>query len=234
MSGWLGTVVQWSRPEWTRGLPGLEDSPGLVRIQMSHALPPPPELLERIEQPGPALMNASVSRPWLLTEAKAVQRRVVKAIGGQAGIPLECKHIEEIVRFAAEDGPSGKELSLPLGWKIVREPETVVFVTPDLRREERIPDYQYSLPVPGRAAIPELGIVIEALRINPESPIAECNRQQLLRAELSPGRLIVRNWRAGDRFWPAHTKAPRKIKEPLQERHWARPQPRLWAGAVKR
>ncbi len=114
----------------------------------------------------------------------------------------------------------------------MREPETVVFVTPDLRRQERIPDYQYSLPMPGRAAIPELGIVIEALRINPESPIAEYNRQQLLRAELLPGRLIVRNWRAGDRFWPAHTKAPRKIKELLQERHVAQPDRRLWPVAA--
>ena len=110
-------------------------------------------------------MNASLSRPWLLTESRAVQRRVVKAIGEQAGIPLEFKHIEEILRFAAEDGPSGKELSLPLGWKIRREPEAVVFITPDLRRQERIPDYEYPLPVPGRVFVPELGGVIEALRI---------------------------------------------------------------------
>jgi tRNA(Ile)-lysidine synthase len=34
-----------------------------------------------------------------------------------------------------------------------------------------------------------------------------------------PHELLVRNWRPGDRFWPAHTKAPKKIKELLQERH---------------
>jgi len=237
ISGWLGTVVQWSEPEWTRGLPGFDgaESDGaqsLVQIQPPCAELPDAELSARLEGSGATVMNASVSRLWLLTEPRAVQRRVLKAIGEQAGIPLEFKHVEEILRFAAEDGPSGKELSLPLGWKIVREPETVVFVTPDLRRQERIPDYQYSLPVPGRAAIPELGIVIEALRINPESPIAEYNRQQLLRAELLPGRLIVRNWRAGDRFWPAHTKAPRKIKELLQERHVAQPDRRLWPVAA--
>jgi len=115
ISGWLGTVVQWSQPEWTRGLPGFESSQALIQIQPSN-----PELLERLEQPGPAVMNASVSRPWLLTEPRAVQRRIVKAIGERAGIPLEFKHIEEILRFAADDGPSGKELSLPLGWKIRR------------------------------------------------------------------------------------------------------------------
>jgi tRNA(Ile)-lysidine synthase len=239
ISGWLGTVVQWSQPEWTRGLPGFDSSQALVQIQASqiqasHSTPSP-DLLERLEQPGPAVMNASVSRPWLLTEPRTVQRRVVKAVGDEAGIPLEFKHVEEILRFAAEDGPSGKELSLPLGWKIRREPETVVFVTPDLRIQERIPDYEYPLAVPGRVLVPELGVVIEALRVVPgssTSELREYNPQELLRAELLPGRLTVRNWRAGDRFWPAHTKAPKKVKELLQERRVIQPERRLWPVVV--
>ena len=231
ISGWLGTVVQWSQPEWTRGLPGFEGLQALVQIQASQpALSP--ELVERLEQPGPAVMNASVSRPWLLTEPRAVQRRVVKAVGDEAGIPLEFKHIEEILRFAAEDGPAGKELSLPLGWKLRREPEAVVFVTPDLRRQERIPDYEYSLAVPGRSLVPELGVVIEALLVAPDAQDAEYNPQELLRADLLPGRLLVRNWRAGDRFWPAHTKSAKKVKELLQERHVAQPERRLWPVVV--
>ena len=233
ISGWLGTVVQWSQPEWTRGLPGFEGSQALVQIQASRpALSP--ELVERLEQPGPAVMNASVSRPWLLTEPRAVQRRVVKAVGDEAGIPLEFKHIEEILRFAAEDGPPGKELSLPLGWKLRREPEAVVFVTPDLRRQERIPDYEYSLAVPGRSLVPELGVVIEALLVAPDAQDAEYNPQELLRAELLPERLLVRNWRAGDRFWPAHTKSPKKIKELLQERHVATAGTQALAGGRER
>ena len=231
ISGWLGTVVQWSQPEWTRGLPGFEGSQALVQIQASQpALSP--ELIERLEQPGPAVMNASVSRPWLLTEPRAVQRRVVKAVGDEAGIPLEFKHVEEILRFAAEDGPPGKELSLPLGWKLRREPEAVVFVTPDLRRQERIPDYEYSLAVPGRSLLAELGVVIEALLVAPDAQDAEYNPQELLRAELLPERILVRNWRAGDRFWPAHTKSPKKVKELLQERHIAQPERRLWPVVV--
>ena len=234
ISGWLGTVVQWSQPEWMRGLPGFEGSQGqgLVQLQPSGPDLPDAELLARIEQSSSALMNASVSRPWLLTESKAAQRRVLKAIGERAGIPLEFKHIEEILRFAAEDGPSGKELSLPLGWKILREPDAIVFVTPDLRCQEPFAGYEYSLPVPGRAVVPELGGVIEALLVTPQSQIAEYNPQQLLRADLLPGRLVVRNWRPGDRFWPAHTKAPKKIKELLQERHVAQPQRRLWPIVV--
>jgi tRNA(Ile)-lysidine synthase len=239
ISGWLGTVVQWSQPEWTRGLPGFEDSQALVQIGTSQIRASQsassPELIERLEQAGPAIMNASVSRPWLLTEPRAVQRRVVKAVGDEAGIPLEFKHIEEILRFAGEDGPSGKELSLPLGWKIRREPETLVFVTPDLRRQERIPDYEYLLAVPGRVLLPELASVVEALRVVPSSSapeLQEYNPQELLRAELLPGQLTVRNWRAGDRFWPAHTKSPKKIKELLQERHVMQPERRLWPVVV--
>jgi hypothetical protein len=47
-------------------------------------------------------MNAAVSRMWFLGEPVAVQRRLVKAIGENAGIPLEFKHVEEILRVAAE------------------------------------------------------------------------------------------------------------------------------------
>ncbi len=235
VSGWLGTVVQWSPPEWTRGVPGFDQTEpvqqALVQIQ-ARRNQPDPDLLARIEQPGPAVMNASVSRPWLLTEPRAVQRRVVKAIGEQAGIPLEFKHVEEILRFASEDGTSGRELSLPLGWKLFREPEALVFITPDLRRQERIPDYEYSLPVPGRTVIPELGVVIEAFLANSASQLAEYNQRDLLRAELLRQPLLVRNWRAGDRFWPAHTKAPKKVKELLQEKHLPQPERRLWPVVV--
>jgi tRNA(Ile)-lysidine synthetase-like protein len=42
----------------------------------------------------------------------------------------------------------------------------------------------------------------------------------------------VRNWRPGDRYWAGHTKAPKKIKELLQERHVTQPQRRLWPVVV--
>jgi tRNA(Ile)-lysidine synthase len=49
-----------------------------------------------------------------------------------------------------------------------------------------------------------------------------------LDAESLPGPLRVRNWRPGDRFWPAHTKSPKKIKELLQERRVAQPERKSW------
>jgi tRNA(Ile)-lysidine synthase len=238
ISGWLGTVVQWSEPEWIREVQDIS----FVQIEPVDGGPPTCVPMDsglrfRIADAPWLVRDASVSRPWLLTEPRAVQRRVLKAIGEQAGIPLEFKHVEEILRFAAEDGPAGKELSLPLGWKIRREPEAVVFVTPDLRqRQEPVPDYEYSLAIPGRILVFELEAVIEALlvtrKITPASQPAEYNPQQLLRADLLPQRLTVRNWRPGDRFFPAHTKAPKKIKELLQERHLPQHERRLWPVAA--
>jgi tRNA(Ile)-lysidine synthase len=241
VSGWLGTVVQWSRSDTT--------TPPLVQI-LSSAPSPPQESLAEIPrvagdsrqlhgvlhsaQDDNAFGNISLSRPWLLTEPRAVQRRVLKAIAEQAEIPLEFKHVEEILRFAAEGGPSGKELSLPLGWKLVREPEAMVFVEPDPRHQERTSDYEYTLPIPGRIVIPELGTTIEAVLINSPIGRAEYNPQQLLRADLLTSPLTVRNWRAGDKFWPTHTKTPKKVKELLQARHVGQPERRLWPVATSR
>ncbi len=171
-------------------------------------------------------MNASVSRLWFLAEPVAVQRRLVKSIGEHARIPLEFKHVEDILRFAMEGGPSRKALSLPLGWKLVRRPEELVFLTPDLRESVPDHDYDYELLVPGRVVVYEIGSTIEARRVPPDMQ-AGYNPENLLSAASLPGSLRVRNWRPGDRFWPAHTKSPKKIKDLLQQRHPPQPKRKL-------
>jgi tRNA(Ile)-lysidine synthase len=172
-------------------------------------------------------MNASVDLIWLLSEPVAVQRRLVKAIGEHAGIPIEFRHVEEILDFAAVNGASGKELSLPLGWKLVRKPQELVFTTPDLREASPPEHYDHPLSVPGCVVVSEIGSEFEAQFI-PQGTRARYNPDYLLNPDFLPGPLRVRNWRAGDRFWPAHTKSPKKIKELLQELHIAQPERRLW------
>jgi tRNA(Ile)-lysidine synthetase-like protein len=44
--------------------------------------------------------------------------------------------------------------------------------------------------------------------------------------------MVIRNWRPGDRFWPAHTKAAKKVKDLLSDRHIAGVQKTLWPVAV--
>ena len=175
-------------------------------------------------------MDASLDRLWFLGEPVAVQRRVIKAIGDEAGIPLEYKHVEEVLNFAVEDGPGGKQLSLPLGWKLRREAHEILFVTPDLRERPEADDYEYELPRAKPLCIPELGSTIELKSV--VVGMEGYNPDQLLDADSLPGLLKVRNWRAGDRFWPSHTKSPKKIKELLQERHVPQSQRKVWPVVV--
>jgi tRNA(Ile)-lysidine synthase len=78
-------------------------------------------------------------------------------------------------------------------------------------------DYQYDLSVPGEIAVPEIGSIICARLVPAGEHIREgYNVAALLdRTQLAP-QLMVRNWRPGDRFLPAKTRAPRKVKELLQ------------------
>ena len=243
IAGWMGTGVHWSEPEWAR----RESSTGLVQIvtpgipilaaQNAAGMGHPADnssdtrLKEKIENASWLVMNASVDRVWILGEPVAVQRRVIKGIGEQAGIPLEFKHVEEILRFAVGEAGSGKELALPLGWKVERHPDELVFVTPDLRDPQPTGDYEYAVTVPGEVRVDETGSRIEVRRI-PGGMEAGYNPDHLLDAESLPGPLIVRNWRAGDRFWPRHTKSAKKVKELLQERHVEQSQRKLWPVIV--
>jgi len=217
ISGWLGTTVQWSQPDWARV---EERVSSLVQIsplsETKASSPEHSDLRSRIDSAPWLVMNASVDRMWFLGEPLAVQRRLVKAIGENAAIPLEFKHVGEILRAAAAEGASGKEISLPLGWKLVIEPDQLMFVTPDLRTSPVGHDYEYELTIPGRIQVYEAGASIEVRRV-PDGTQAGYNPDHLLDAEAVPRPLRVRNWRPGDRFWPAHTKSPKKIKELLQE-----------------
>jgi tRNA(Ile)-lysidine synthase len=258
VAGWMGTTVQWSQPDWAPvgssadglvQIAGLTNSGGgssSVEAPISDSLEIPTSRAEDAREMGhPAgeglqakidnaswlVMNAVVSRMWFLGEPVAVQRRLVKAIGENAGIPLDFKHVEEILRVAGEEGGSGKAVSLPLGWNLLVEAEELRFVTPDLREPVSLQDYEYKLLLPGRVVVNEAGSSIE-VRAIPAGAEAGYNPDHLLDAASLPGPLRVRNWRPGDRFWPAHTKSPKKIKELLQERHVAQPERRLWPVVV--
>ena len=240
VAGWMGTGVHWVRPEWIPAKPGPSS---LVQIssntptsrantarEMEHPSPSAngDDLELRISNAPWLVMNASVDRLWFHGEPIAVQRRIVKAVGDEAGIPLEFKHVEDVLRFAADEDGAGKELSLPLGWKLIRHANELVFVTPDLRSDVPPPDYEHSLPIPGRVQVPETGFTLEARRVSPDEAAAY-NPDQLLDADSVTGPFVVRNWRAGDRYWPAHTSSPKKVKELLQARHLARQERDRWA-----
>ena len=216
VAGWMGTGVHWSEPEWAR-----KRAEAASLVQILSAIEP-----SKIPEVSWLVMNASIDLLWFVGEPVAVQRRIIKAVGDEAGIPLEFKHIEEIARFAVEERGGGKGLSLPLGWRIRKDADHLVFVTPDLRGTAEPGDYEYDLPRKQKVRVAEIGSVFELAAIPADA--SGYNPDQLLDPESLPGPLKVRNWRAGDRFWPSHTKSPKKIKELLQERHLAQPERKLW------
>jgi tRNA(Ile)-lysidine synthase len=217
-SGWMGTAVQWTVPQMST------IANPLVQIAGADEKRPSPRTIE--QEP----MNASLDVNWLQSEPLALQRRVVKAIGDYAGVPLEFKHIEEILRFAGQMG-SSKKLVLPRGWEVVRQGDTLEFQAPGLN-SERPTDYEYRLPLPGQIAVPETGTVFQALHVTPGTMLEGCNPDHLFDPTLLSKELVVRNWRPGDRFWPAHTKSSKKIKELLQERHVPQAERKLWPVVV--
>ncbi len=91
--------------------------------------------------------------------------------------------------------------------------------------------YEYRLRVPGQIEIRELGIRIEALLAERKN-VPETERERLLDPARLPKELIVRNWSPGDRFWPAHTREAKKVKELLSDRHISGVVREWWPVAV--
>jgi tRNA(Ile)-lysidine synthase len=217
IDGWMGTVVQ-----WTPASPISQNYVSLDQLISPGASNP--------RQPSEDTReNAIVDLHWLLSEPLAVQRRVLKSIGDRAEIPLEFKHVEEILQFATDEG-SGTQLTLPHGWKVIREGGTLEFKVP----QTEIPadtEYEYQLPVPGEVEIKEARLKLRAISVDSEK-LNDYADDQLFDPSRLPAKLLVRNWRPGDRFWPAHSKAPKKIKELLQEKHVPRAERKRWPVVV--
>ncbi|HLJ88003.1 MAG TPA: tRNA lysidine(34) synthetase TilS [Candidatus Angelobacter sp.] len=167
-------------------------------------------------QPGGAASHAPVMAVDLaifVDLPAALQRRVLHTIGKKLGLALEFKHVEELLGLARQPR-RGKGLSLPGGFSA-----TCTFR--EMQIEQKDPkaqpaSYQYSLDVPGEVTVPELGVTIRAIAVSKHDRDSRYNSALLLDRNRLASKLIVRNWRAGDRFFPAHTRSPRKIKELLQ------------------
>jgi tRNA(Ile)-lysidine synthase len=153
----------------------------------------------------------------------ALQRRIVRTGAEALGLRLEFVHVEQILQLVYGQCAS---IVLANGWIASRSGNQVRFepaASPgDL-------DYEYPLSVPGRTEVPQAGTALETMLLTAASGY---NPDQLLNPTLLQQELRVRNWRPGDRFWPAHTKEPKKIKELLQKRHLTGNQRKLWPVVV--
>ena len=149
----------------------------------------------------------------------AAQRQVLHAVARKLGIALEFKHIQQLTDHS-HGRASSKRLVLPGGCVAVLTFRELQFSP----TQGGVPatDYQYLLPIPGEVAVQELGTVIRARVITSgtsgvrQRKLTPHGSESLLNRGLLDDHLQVRNWRAGDKFFPANTHAPRKLKELLQ------------------
>ena len=176
----------------------------------------------------------------LLKLPLALQRHVVRAAAERAGLTLDFEHIEAVRRLAsAEIGRKSRHTGLPGGTAELARHDGVreLMLRSGGLNKAAQNDYEYRLPVPGSVQVPEIGGCIRA-RLHTVQATAQVtgqvtaqvtaqeggktafqsyNQPQLLNPRRLGAELTVRNWRPGDRFWPAHTKAPKKVKELLQK-----------------
>lgn len=156
----------------------------------------------------------------------ALQRRVIRGASESLGIRLDFQHVNEILALGSNRAGS---TALPDGWAVSRKADGLRFESKGESgaKTDKAPEYEYRLSVPGSAEVRETESRFEAVLVSGNTAEGY-NPEDLLDRSLLAAELRVRNWRPGDRFWPAHTKAPKKIKELLQERRVTGPERKLW------
>jgi len=205
----------------------------IARAEEEHWERMHPEI--RSQSGGAAETRQAASLPGLtvapiLALPLADQRRLIRAWLEMHAPNLtnSFRLIEEALELAL--GAAGKKLELP-GGRNLRRGRQELLLELEASSGREVSDYEYALAVPGAVEVPELGACIEA-RVVDARAVPEDERGELLDPGRMPRELLIRNWRAGDRFWPAHRAAARKVKELLSDRHATGVEKKLWPVAV--
>ncbi len=160
---------------------------------------------------------------------RALQRRLIRDFAEKYGVRLDFQHVEKI-REAANSVQ-------PLETKYIELPDRILTCT---ARELTVAPpgpspqegYEYRLPVPGEVRIAEAGKLLKVSLLPAAQASSGYNQEQLLDIRRLAPELVVRNWQAGDRFWPVHSKSPKKLKELLLRHRIGQRQRALWPVVV--
>jgi len=205
----------------------LADLAEIARAEEEHWKLAHPEI--RAERDPQETEECQLTLTALSKLSLAAQRRLIRGWLETNSLDLNVSFrvIEQVRDIAG--GPSGKQVELP-GGHFVRRTQQGLCVEPTSAHTASS-DYEYRLLIPGQVELPELGIRIEVL-LTERSSVPETDREQLLDADRLPKELTIRNWRPGDRFWPAHTKEAKKVKELLNDQHIVGAAKGRWPVAV--
>jgi tRNA(Ile)-lysidine synthase len=160
----------------------------------------------------------------------AIQRRVLRqmilAARGHLG-GFSHGHIEALRQFFFES-QSGRNLLMP-GQLAARKEFDWLIVGP-LSPPPTESGFQYAVEIPGEVSVPELGVALRFKIIEAGELGKTYNERWMagLDPRKLPEKLVLRNWRAGDRFCPSGSRKARKLKELLGRRKVPLSQRRYW------
>ena len=140
---------------------------------------------------------------------------------------LTYSHVEELRRFALS-AQSGRSLRLP--GEVVARKEFDWLILGSKLVSLGGGGYAYSVDAPGEVTVPALGITFVLKIVEPHDPRGEYNSEMgtAMDAQKVRGPMFLRNWRAGDRFWPSGSRKLRKLKELFRQRKIPGGQRKLW------
>ena len=155
----------------------------------------------------------------------ALQRRLLKCFAEDRGLTLDFGHVEKLRRCALGELA---RTELPGGLIAVNAKQWL-----ELRScsQASASEYEVLLPIPGAARIEELGMTVRAT-IVPEQFACEVPPGELLSRDLIGAELTIRNWRPGDRFWPAHSGSEEKLKRLFAEKKISADERPTWPVAL--
>lgn len=148
----------------------------------------------------------------LLRLPLALQRRLVRlGVSGVKGdsLDLSFARVEAVLELACT-GTVGATVALTTGLVAERGYEELRIGSLQVRRGARIPERP--LPLPGRVSVPEVGLAISA-RCSRSLKVSDDPMQARLDADMLPGPLLVRGWRAGDRLRPLGMRGMMKLQD---------------------
>ena len=158
--------------------------------------------------------------------ARRVLRQMILAVRGSLQ-GITHRHIEALHRLATE-AQSGRGLALPGDLVARREFDWLVIGPQSARADDS--GYGYVIEVPAEVPIPQLGVTFRFKIVGPEELGRAYNtgEKACLDPLKLPGGLVLRNWRAGDRFRPPGCGKVLKLKELFRQRKIPLEQRRLW------
>jgi len=186
--------------------------------------------LERWHKPPRRLLLHAKLSPsaGLQAEPLAMQRRILKCFLECRGLPPDFYHVEALRRCALGET---SRVDLPGGWLARRDGDWLELAPPEAQPSGSVVSYEWSLPIPGKCAIPEARLTIQATLVPTDLAASDPPGSLLCLARIGK-ELTIRNWQPGDRFRPAHTGSEEKLKRLFSEKRIPADRRPLWPVAL--